>query len=112
MSARRHDELEDAYSPVEGPEVWPLLGLLFFAASVLSKPLVSLLPRDLRPYPFGVLLPVAVSLVAAATGLLCAWAGWRRSRTSALARIALLTNGAVVALTLLVTLALAWIFRR
>lgn len=112
MRAPRREDAEDAYSPVEAPEIWPLAGLLFFALSLASKPLVRLLPADLRPYPFGVLLPVAVSLGAALLGLACSWIGLRRGRASALARVGLLVNGAVLGLAALAVLALVWIVRR
>jgi len=112
MSAPRAAEPEDAYAPVETPELWPLAGLAFFALSLASKPLVRLLPADLRPYPTGVLLPVAVSLAAALAGLVCSWIGLRRGRRSALARVGLLVNGAVLGLAALAVLALVWIVRR
>lgn len=112
MSGSRRDEAEDAYAPVEAPEIWPLAGLLFFALSLVSKPLVRLLPAELRPYPAGVLLPVAVSLGAALLGLVCSWIGARRGRRSALARVGLLVNGVVLALAALAVLALIWIVRR
>jgi hypothetical protein len=112
MSAGRREEIEEAYQPVEAPEVWPLLGLLFFALALVSKPLVRLLPAELRPYPLGVLLPVAVSLGSALLGLLCSWVGLRRGRGGALARAGLLFNGAVLALSALAVAALVWIVRR
>ncbi len=112
MSGPRATEPEDAYSPVEAPEIWPLAGLVFFALSLASKPLVRLLPAELRPYPAGVLLPVAVSLAAALVGLACSWIGLRRGRKSALARVGMLVNGAVLGLAALAVLALVWIVRR
>lgn len=112
MDAKRREEGEDAYQPVEAPEVWPLAGLLFFALALVSKPLVRLLPVELRPYPFGVLLPVAVSLGSALVGLVCSWIGLKRRPGGALARAGLLFNGAVLALSALAVAALIWIVRR
>lgn len=112
MDAKRREEGEDAYQPVEAPEIWPLAGLLFFALALVSKPLVRLLPAELRPYPLGVLLPVGVSLGAALLGLACSWIGVRRGRGGALARAGVLFNGAVLALSALAVAALIWIVRR
>jgi hypothetical protein len=112
MSAGGRREAEDAYAPVEAPEAWPVLGLVCFAVSLVSKPIVGLLPHAWRPYPLGVLLPVAVSFAAALLGLLFSWIGVRRARGGALARLGLFVNGAVAGLCALAVLGLVWIFRR
>jgi len=103
---------DEAYAPLEAPDFLPLLSWLFFAASLASKPLVRLLPRSLRPYPWAVLLPVAVSAALALAGLLLAWLGGRRSRRRGLARIGLFLNAVVFGLTLLASLAIVLILRR
>jgi hypothetical protein len=112
MSAGGRREAEDAYAPVEAPEAWPVLGLICFGLSLVSKPLVGLLPPDLRPYPLGVLLPVGVSFASALMGALLSWIGVRRSRGGALARLGLFVNLAVAGLCALAVVALVWIFRR
>lgn len=112
MTVRPPLEPEEAYAPVDAPEVWPLLSLLCFALALASKPLVRLLPPEWRPYPLFVLLPVAVSVGASLLGLLLAWIGWRRRPSAGLARLALLVNGVVLALAALAAAALVWIVRR
>jgi len=108
----RPPDRDDAYVPLEAPDILPLLSWLFFAASLASKPLVRLLPRSLRPYPWGVLLPVAASAALALVGVLLAWVGGRRARRPGIARIGLFLNATVFGLTLLAGLAIAWILRR
>ncbi|HSM13372.1 MAG TPA: hypothetical protein VLA66_04835 [Thermoanaerobaculia bacterium] len=103
---------DEAYAPLEAPDALPVLALVQFTVALASRPLVRLLPRELRPYPWGILLPVAVTLVASALGaLLAAW-GIRRSRRPGLARLALLLNGVVLVLSALAALGILWIVRR
>jgi len=103
---------DEAYAPLEAPDALPVLALVQFTVALASRPLVRLLPRELRPYPWGILLPVAVTLVASALGALLAVWGVRRSRRPGLARLALLLNGVVLVLSALAALGILWIVRR
>lgn len=105
-------EREEAYSPVEGPEVWPLLGLVLCAVGLASRPLIGLLPPELRPYPASVLLPVLLSALSGTLGFLFSLWGFRRIPESSFARVGLIANGTIMGITLLAGLALLWIFRR
>jgi len=94
---------DEAYSALEGGDALPVLSLLCFAVALAARPLTRLLPPELRPYPRGVLVPVLILL-----------AGWslRSPRRRGAARVALLLNGVVLALTALAILVMIWIFRR
>jgi hypothetical protein len=82
------------------------------ALALLSKPLVQLLPRELRPYPLGVMLPLLFSGLSGALGLWFSWIGYRRLPDSSFARGGLIANGTIVGITVLSGLVLLWIFRR
>jgi len=105
-------ERDDAYAPLEGPDVLPLLSWLCFAGTLVSRPLSRLLPRELRVYPVGVLMPVAVAGGLALLGLLLAAWAMRRARRRGLARVGLFLNAIVLALTTLAAAGMVWIFRR
>lgn len=109
---RPASERDDAYSPLEAPDALPLLSWLCFAASLVSRPISRLLPREWRPYPYGVLLPVAIAAALSLLGLLLATWAMRRARRRGLARVGLFLNAVVLALTLLAALGIVWIFRR
>lgn len=110
--ARPASERDEAYAPLEAPDTLPVVSLLLFSIALGSRPLVRLLPPMMRPYPWGILLPVAIALAASALGALLAAASMRGVRRRALARIALLVNLVVLGLTALAAAALIWIFRR
>ena len=105
-------ERDEAYAPLEAPDLLPLLSWLCFAGSLVSRPLSRLLPRELRVYPYGVLMPVAVAGGLALVGLLLATWAMRRARRRGLARIGLFLNAVVLGLTTLAALGMFWIFRR
>lgn len=105
-------ERDDAYAPLEAPDALPLLSWLCFAGTLVSRPLARLLPREWRPYPYGVLLPVAIAFGLSLVGLLLAAWAMRRARRRGLARIGLFLNAVVLGLTLLAALGIVWIFRR
>lgn len=105
-------ERDDAYAPLEAPDILPLLSWLCFAGALVSRPLARLLPREWRVYPYGVMMPIAVAAGLSLLGLLLAAWATRRARRRGLARIGLFLNGVVLALTTLAALGLVWIFRR
>ena len=105
-------ERDEAYAPLEAPDTLPVLSLLLFSIALGARPLVRLLPPELRPYPLGILLPVALGLAASAVGALLAAVAMRGVRRRALARVALLVNLVVLGLTGLAAAALVWIVRR
>jgi hypothetical protein len=105
-------ERDDAYAPLEAPDALPLLSWLCFAGTLVSRPIARLLPREWRPYPYGVLLPVVIAFALSLLGLLLAAWAMRRARRRGLARIGLFLNAVVLGLTLLAALGIVWIFRR
>lgn len=111
MKSPRSEAADEAYSPLEAPDILPLLSLLAFAAAIAARPLARLLPRALRTYPWGVLAPAMTAVAFALLGFVLALVSARRRRRS-LARIALLLNGIVLGLTGLALLAAIWILRR
>ena len=110
--ARPVVERDEAYVPLEAPDTLPVVALLLFSVALGSRPLARLLPPALRPYPWGVLLPVALALAASALGALLAAISMRAARRRALARVALLVNLVVLGLTALAAAGMFWIFRR
>jgi hypothetical protein len=111
-SRARAPERDEAYSPLEASDTLPVVSLALFGLALAARPLVRLLPRELRPYPWGVVLPVAFALLTATLGALLAAASLRLPRRRGLARLALLLNVTVLALTALTLLAMFWIIRR
>ena len=112
ISPARAPERDDAYAALEAPDTLPVLSLLLFAAALASRPLARLLPRDLRVYPWGPLAPVAIGVAASIAGVaLAAWS-LRRSPGRGVARLALLLNGVVLALTALAALVMVRIVTR
>lgn len=109
MSSSERDE---AYAPLEAPDVLPALSLLAFAGSLAARPLVRLLPRELRIYPYGVLAPALLAAAFAALGLVLGLLAARRSRRRPLARLGVLLNSIVLGLSVLAALGVFWILRR
>jgi hypothetical protein len=105
-------ERDEAYAPLEAPDTLPVVSLLLFSIALGSRPLMRLLPPELRPYPWGVLLPVVLALGASALGALLAALALRGVRRRGLARVALLVNLVVLGLTALAAAAMVWILRR
>ena len=112
MKSSRSEAADEAYSPLEAPDVLPLLSLVAFSAAIASRPLARLLPRALRVYPWGVLAPAVMAVGFALVGLVLALASSRRRSRRGLARVALLLNGIVLGLTGLALLAAIWILKR
>ena len=109
----RSEAIDDAYSPLEAPDVVPLLSFLCFSASLAARPIVRLLPPELRRPPWGVLAAPAMAAALALLGFLLAlWASRRARGRRGLARIGLFLNGVVLALTGLAVLAIVFILRR
>jgi len=105
-------ERDDAYLPLEAPDLVPALSLLCFAGSVAARPLSGLLPRALRGYPYGALAPALLAAAFAILGVALGLVGLRRARRRALARLGLLLNGIVLGLSVLAAVGVAWILRR
>ena len=102
---------DEAYAPLEGPDVVPLLSFFCFSVSLASRPIARLLPLQL-PRPWGVLAPVALAALFALIGLLLAlWSSRRGKGRRGLAKVGLFLNGVVLALTGLAVLAIVFILR-
>lgn len=112
MKRPRSDAADEAYSPLEAPDILPLLSLVAFSAAIAARPLARLLPRALRVYPWGVLAPALIAVAFALVGFVLALFSARRRSRRGLARIALLLNGIVLGLTALALLASIWILKR
>jgi hypothetical protein len=112
VKSSRFEAADQAYSPLEAPDILPLLSLVAFSASIGARPLARLLPRALRVYPWGVLAPALMAVGFALVGFLLALVAARRRSRRGLARIALLLNGIVLGLTGLALLAAIWILKR
>ena len=108
----RAGERDDAYAALEAPDALPIVSLLLFAAALAARPLARLVPRELRTYPLGVLLPVAIACAASLAGAALALWSLRRSPRRGVARLALLLNGVVLALTGLAAAFMVWIVVR
>jgi hypothetical protein len=108
----RAGERDDAYASLEPPDALPVASLMLFALALAARPVVRLLPREWRPYPWGVLAPVALALVASLGGVLLAAWSLRRTPGRGVAQIALLLNGVVVTLTALAAAFMARILTR
>jgi len=105
-------ETDEAYSPLEAPDILPLLSIFLFSLALAAKPLVRLLPLRLRPYPWGVMAPALLAAALAATGFaLSYWSARRGGRRRGLARVGLFLNGVVLALTALAALGIFAILR-
>ena len=98
---------EGAYDPVSFGEVWGVLSLALFAASLSTRFLIRLLPFSLQGW--NRLPPHVVTAVPvlAALGLIAAWIGGRRE--SAMCRFGFVLNLIVLGLSgLLVAAFVAW----
>lgn len=102
-------ERDEAYAPLEAPDILPLLALLCFAGSLASRVLVRLLPDAWRVYPWGATLPVFLAALLALVGFAMALYSSRRRRRRGLARLALFLNGVVLFLTSLAAAGMIWI---
>lgn len=108
----RAGERDDAYASLEPPDALPVASLLLFALALASRPVVRMLPRELRPYPWGVIAPVVLALAASLAGVLLAAWSLRRAPRRGVARLGLLLNGVVLVLTALATAFMARILAR
>jgi hypothetical protein len=112
MSARSEPS-DDAYAPLEAPDIVPLLSFVCFSASLAARPIARLLPLGFRRYPYGVVLPAAIAAGLALLGFLLAlWAARRGRDRRGLARIGIFLNGVVLALTALAILGIFLILGR
>jgi len=107
----RIESADEAYTPLDGSDVLPILSWVCFLAALAARQLARLVPRDWRPYPWGVVTPIFVAAALAALGLLLALAARRWSARRRLAGPALAANGFVLALSALAALAAVWILR-
>ena len=98
-------EVGDEYAVLEVRDAWQAVSLLCFAGALGSKLLVTLVPRELRPSRWGVLLPLAVTLVLALVGLACGLVALRRSSARGASHIAVFLNAVVVGLAVLALVA-------
>lgn len=104
---------DEAYAPLEAPDVLPLLSFVLFSASLAARPIARLLPPELRRYPWGVIAPAAIAIVLALIGFLLALWSLRRGRNrKGLAKVGLFLNGTVLALTGLAILGIFLILGR
>jgi hypothetical protein len=103
---------DDAYASLEAPDVLPVLSLVLFTVALGARPLVRMLPHALRPYPWGLVLPLLIGLVASTLGALLASWSLRGGRRRTLARTALAANLIVLVLNALAVAAMIWIYRR
>ncbi len=103
---------DDAYASLEAPDALPVISLVLFTVALGARPLVRLLPPELRPYPWGLVLPLLVGLAASTLGALLATWSLRGVRRRSLARAALVANLIVLGLDSLAVAGMVWIFRR
>jgi len=110
--AARTDPPDEAYAPLEAPDVVPLLSFLCFSASLAAKPISRLLPTPLRRYPWGLMAPAAIAALLALLGLMRAlWSSRRARGRRGLARIGVFLNAVVLGLTGLAVLGIFFILR-
>ncbi|MDX1630933.1 MAG: hypothetical protein R3234_03680 [Thermoanaerobaculia bacterium] len=96
---------EDEYALVDlggGPG---LLSILFFVLALGSRFLVELIPVEMRPFPWNILLPGLGVPVLAGIGLLLGLVGLRRASGRGFARVGVLLNSIAVLLSVLAILA-------
>lgn len=96
---------EDEYALVSlggGPG---LLSLVFFVLALGSRFLVDLLPPEMRPFPWGILLPGLGVPVLSFLGLLFGLVGVRRASGRGFARMGILLNSIALVLSALAILA-------
>ena len=93
---------EGAYDVVSLGEGWGIVSLTFFAMSLATRPLLSLVPAQYRGWNY--IPPLAVTLVPvlAGLGLLCAFFGKRTKGSPS--RIALYLNAVVLGISALLVL--------
>ncbi len=103
---------DEAYAPLETPDVVPVLALVCFTLALAARPLVRLIPQEFRPYPWNVLLPIVIGLASALLGTLFGIWSLRGGKRRGISRLALLLNVIVFALYALTTTGMVWIFRR
>jgi len=95
---------EGEYGAVALPSSWPVLSLLFFAAALGSRLFVSLLPRELLPFPRPLLTAMVVP-VFALLGLVCGVLGKRNRQAAATARLGIFFNTVTLVLSFLALVA-------
>lgn len=109
----RADPPDEAYAPLEAPDVVPLLSFLCFSASLAARPIARLLLPELWRSPWRVVAPAAIAATLALLGLLLAlWASRRAKGRRGLAKIGLFLNAVVLGLTGLAVLAIVFILGR
>ena len=109
----RPDPPDDAYAPLEAPDVVPLLSFLCFSASLAARPIARVLLPAVWRSPWRVIAPVAIAASLALIGLLLAlWSSRRAKGRRGLAKVGLFLNGVVLGLTGLAVLAIVFILRR
>lgn len=98
------------YGTLSLPHAWHVLSLLFFLAALCARFLTAMVPRELiRGIIYGpVLTALAVPLLAT-IGVVCALVGLRNAEARGAARVALLLNGIVLALSLVALAAFFYI---
>lgn len=94
------DGADGEYGAIEVPDAWHVLSLVFFVAALGARFLVGLLPAVSGAGPFfrPMMSAMAVPTFAAA-GLLFGLVGLRSARTRGAARIGILLNLIVLALS-------------
>lgn len=109
----RPEPPDEAYAPLEAPDVVPLLSFLCFSASLAARPIARLLLPELWRSPWRVIAPAAIAAALALVGLLLAlWSARRAKGRRGLAKIGLFLNAVVLGLTGLALLAIVFILGR
>lgn len=99
---------EGEYAVLQVPDVWHVISLMFFAASLGARFLVALLPSGRGIFYRPVLTAFSVPVLAA-IGLLFGLAGLRRPTSRGVARVAVLLNLIVLGLSALAIAAFYYI---
>jgi hypothetical protein len=89
---------EGEYSVLQTPDVWHVISLMFFAASLGARFLVAFLPSGRGLFYRPILTAFSVPVLAT-VGLLFGLVGLRRPASRSVARIAVLLNLVVLALS-------------
>ncbi len=109
----RPEPPDEAYAPLEAPDVVPLLSFVCFSASLAARPIARLFLPELWRSPWRLIAPAGIAATLALVGLLLAlWSSRRAKGRRGLAKIGLFLNGVVLALTGLAVLAIVFILGR